>query len=143
MASKNRYWFVKRNQLGIVEDSTGGGQINGVVKKYQNVSGSLNVTMDVIKKQKHFNSTEVPSLSNDWHFEGSSAMDQKPHDIPEQFHEAIIYKAVALGYEIKADFDPNKVQYFEGRYAEAVKKAKAFSRRYYNGGTYRIKVQDF
>ena len=143
MANKNRYWFVKRNQLGLVEDSTGGGSVIGVPKNFQNISGSVTVKIDAVMKHKHFNVTEVPSINNDWLFDGTHPMDQAPSQIPEQFHEALIFKTISMAYEMAADFDPEKAAFFENKYDEVVKKAKTFARRYYNGGTMRINPIDF
>ena len=143
MANKNRYWFVKRGKLGLVEDATGGGTVNGVARKYQSVStAGLSVRYDAILKNPHFDKNTTPRLDNEWGYEGRTPMEQKPL-FAEQFHEAIVYKAIAIAYEVSPALDVNKIQYFEAKYQQIVKKAKGFARRYYNGGTMRINPTDF
>ena len=142
MATKNRYWFQKRGKLGLVEDATGG-SVNGVAKKYQSiVESGLSVRYDAVLKNPHFDNKTIPELDNEWGFEGSNPLDQKPL-FPEQFHEAIVYKALALSFEITPSMDIQKIQYFEQRYQEVKRKAKAFARRYHNGGTMKIKPTDY
>tara|TARA_R110002012_G_scaffold320339_1_gene543316 strand:- start:21330 stop:21761 length:432 start_codon:yes stop_codon:yes gene_type:complete len=143
MADKNRYWFVKRNKLALVEDSTSSSKVNGVARRYQNLqTQGLSIRYDAVLKNPHFNRDEIPSVNSDWGFTGNDHTSQKPI-FQEQFHDAIVYKAISLGYEITAGVDVEKAQYFQQRYQQIVKKAKGFSRRYYNGGTMRINPIDF
>ena len=144
MATTNRYWYIKRGNIGIVEDYSGSAPtINGVVPSFQNVQTTgLSIRYDAIVKNPHFNTTDIPRSNNKWKFEAANHYEQKPL-FKTQFHEAIVYKALQLACEMSSDFNVEKAQYFKQKYEEIVKKAKGFARRYYNGGTYRIKPIDF
>jgi len=129
MANTNRYWYVKRGRLGLVEDATGGQSVNGVSRKYQSIAkADLSVRYDAVLKERHFSAKQGL---------------EETLSIPEQFHDAIVYKAISLGYEVNANFSPEKADYFNNKYQERVKKAKAFARRYYNGNNMRINPIDF
>jgi len=57
----------------------------------------------------------------------TSGLDDEP-EYPEQFHEALVHYAIARGYELMPSKQAlNMAQYFNIRYFEVVKKAKAFS----------------
>ena len=51
--------------------------------------------------------------------------------IPSHFHEAIVYRAIAMGYKDPRNFDIEKAQYFEMEYEKAVKEGKKFARSNY------------
>ena len=62
--------------------------------------------------------------------------------IPNQFHETIVYKVVAMGYKDPRHMDLQIAQYFDGEYAAGVKAAKVYSRSsYQTTGT--LKQQDY
>jgi len=153
MPSKNRYWYIRRNKIGIVEDYDGSGVqsvVNGVTPQYQNVTDAgLSIKYDAVCKNPHFDSSTIPNLDNVWAYEGDSHMDQSLL-FPSEFHDAIFYKIISLifiyGYAgggEGANFDPQKAEFYEQKYREIVRRAKKSARKYFNGGVFTIKPMDF
>ena len=64
------------------------------------------------------------------------------NQIPEQFHEVLVYKVVANGYKDPRNMDLNNAQYFDNEYALGVKEGKKFSRNNYTD-VGMISPQDF
>jgi hypothetical protein len=73
-------------------------------------------------------------------------MDETPA-IPEQFHEALVYKALQKGYEIKLGRDPrlfNVAAYYRKGFEDMVKDGKRYANNErISGGKYHIKQHDF
>lgn len=89
------------------------------------------LTLFYNKKAKHF---DTPSQNRNW-------QDQVP-EIPEQFHDALVNKAIALGYERNPD-TLQLAQYFNGKFEDDVKNGRKYA---YRGrlGTFRtINSVDF
>ena len=89
------------------------------------------LTLFYNKKAKHF---DIPSQSRNW-------QEQVP-EIPEQFHDALVNKAIALGYERKPE-TLQLAQYFNGKFEDDVKNGRKYA---YRGrlGTFRtINSVDF
>ena len=89
------------------------------------------LTLFYNKKAKHF---DIPSQNRNW-------QDQVP-EIPEQFHDASVNKAIALGYERKPE-TLQLAQYFNGKFEDDVKNGRKSA---YRGrlGTFRtINSVDF
>ena len=154
MATKNRYYYIRRNQIGIVEDYDGSGVqgvVNGVTPNYQNVTDAgLSIKYDAVCKAPHFDGTTIPDTDNVWGYEGTTHMDQTIL-VPEEFHDAIFYKVVELMFTYgylstdlaSGQFDPKIVDFYKSKYNELVVRAKKHSREYFNGGTFTIKPMDF
>ena len=62
--------------------------------------------------------------------------------IPTQFHEALVFKAIAMGYKTPPAMDINVAQYFDMEYEKVVKSGKKFSRSNYSQTGF-IAPQDF
>ena len=69
------------------------------------------------QKEAHF---DLPSESTAWG-------NQKPQ-FPEQFHDALVNKAIAMGYERNKDTLP-LAQYFNGKFEDDVKNARKYAYR--------------
>ena len=64
------------------------------------------------------------------------------NQIPEQFHEVLVYKAIAMGYKDPRNMEINNAQYFDQEYSLGVKEGKKFSKSNYTDvGS--VKQQDF
>lgn len=63
-------------------------------------------------------------------------------EIPEQFHEALIARVIANGYERKAETIP-LAQHFHLKYEQGVKQAKNYSYRGRDGSKQMITPMDF
>ena len=62
--------------------------------------------------------------------------------LPSQFHEALVNKAIALGYERRPDMIQMST-FFYGKYMDGVKEGKKFAYREYVGGDRSITPIDF
>lgn len=112
MANTNRYWYMDKNRsLGVVEQATNAVTVNGVTSDYQSVSKVL--------------SGRIYSISR---VESLSVLDNAPDEIPEQFHEAIAYKVIAMGYKDPRNLNIELAQYFDMEYEKALREAKKYSR---------------
>ena len=63
-------------------------------------------------------------------------------EIPEQFHEALINRVIANGYERKAETIP-LAQHFHMKYEQGVREAKKYSYRGRDGSKQTIAPMDF
>ena len=52
-------------------------------------------------------------------------------EIPTQFHEALAYKAIAIGYQDPRNMKIELAQYFDNEYEKICKRAKKFARSSY------------
>ena len=53
------------------------------------------------------------------------------NQIPGEYHEALVYKAVAMGYKDPRNMNIELAQYFDNEYMIAVKEGKKFARSNY------------
>jgi len=120
---KHMRWYAERDRLAIVKFNT---KATSVEEMYLNLEVGTNVRIYGGKIAEHF------SVNNDELLE-----------LPEQFHEAIVYKAIATGYEIPPNLDPQMAIYFKSQYEEIVKKARKWKRTGRVGGWKQIKPMDF
>ena len=116
-------WYVERNRLALVALNESRTSVEDL---YNNIPVGSKVRIYGSKIAQHFDA-DVNTLT----------------EIPEQFHEAIVYKAIAQGYEIPPTQDFKAAQYFNGGYAEIVKNAKKWKRAGRTGGVKFIKQIDF
>ena len=128
MAKKQRAWFVdKLNRIGIVEKG------NSVVTKDNYTSNWKSISQ--IKDLRLYTISRDADLA-------VNAVTQSFAQIPNQFHETIVYKAIATGYKDPRHLDLQIAQYFDQEYAIGVKEAKKYSKsNYQSTGT--IKGQDY
>ena len=97
------YWF-ERDSIGIA--------------LYDPLRSEKNrFTLFYHKKADHFNTLDS----------GSSAMTEQS-ELPGQFHQYLVDKAIALGYETKPDMI-NMAPYFNTKFEKGVKEGKMFANR--------------
>ena len=66
--------------------------------------------------------------------------------IPEEFHDALIFRAIQRGYELKMAQDITVVQtasYFRAGFEKAVKEGKKYANKGRDGSSWHIKHHDF
>jgi len=129
MANKiTRAWFVdKLNRIGIVEKATNSVTKDGWTTDWKSISEVKDLRLYTISRDTDLTINNL----------GASFA-----QIPNQFHETIIYKAISNGYKDPRNMELNNAQFFEGEYLKGVKEAKKYSRsNYQSTGT--IKQQDF
>tara|TARA_R100000278_G_scaffold24899_1_gene22974 strand:+ start:3074 stop:3463 length:390 start_codon:yes stop_codon:yes gene_type:complete len=110
------YFIDKLKRLGIVEKAFNAVRKDGHQSDWKSITEAKDVTIYTISKDADLNASD---LSNTF------------TAIPLQFHEAIVYKAVAMGYKDPRNLEINLAQYFDGEYLTSVKEAKKFSRSNY------------
>lgn len=75
------------------------------------------LTLFYNKKAKHFN---IPSMDRNW--------DKQESDIPQQYQDALVNKAIALGYERNIE-TLQLAQYFNGKFEDDVKNGRKHAYR--------------
>jgi len=116
-------WYIERNRLAVVQVND---SANIVDDLYNNIPLGSELRIYGGKIAEHF-----------------SASNNSLDEIPEQFHEAIVYKAIATGYETPPNLDPNLASYFKGEYNQLIKKAKKWKKMGRTGGYATISPRDY
>ena len=118
MATKvQRAWYVdKLGKIGIVEKSTNAVTKNGYTTDWTSVSAVQTFRIYAISKDDDLSDNDLTNTFN---------------QIPVQFHEAIVYKVVAMGYKDPRNMELQVAQYFDAEYALAVKEGKKFAKSDY------------
>ena len=129
MATKyNRYWYIDSNRLGIVEKTSSLQETDGWQSEFKSITEAKDIRIYAISKSTD---VTVADLTSNIFV-----------DIPEQFHEALVYKTIATLYKDPRNMDLQISQVFEADYELKVREAKKYARsRYVTTGT--IKQQDF
>jgi|TARA_R110000824_G_scaffold151149_1_gene322077 hypothetical protein len=131
MAKKNRYWFIDNSTLtlrmGIVERATNATTKDGFSSNYTSITEAKDITVDAIIRDTDL---AVGALTATW------------SQIPEQFHEAMVYKAISEGYKKSKGFNLERAQFFNAEYRSILKEAKKYSRSNYTTTGF-IRPQEF
>tara|TARA_Y100000401_G_C8322563_1_gene226280 strand:+ start:499 stop:918 length:420 start_codon:yes stop_codon:yes gene_type:complete len=120
-----RFYFVDNDRLAIIEKK-GSTTVDNATTNYQTISEAKPIRINSICKADHFNTGDKIVESD---FENTSA--GPLGHIPTQFHEALVYKVIAMGYKTPPAMDINIAQYFDMEYEKVVKQAKKFARSNY------------
>mgnify|MGYP001339804570 FL=1 len=120
-----RFYFVDNDRLSIIEKK-GSTTVDNATTNYQTISEAKPIRINSICKADHFNTGDKIVESD---FENTSA--GPLGHIPTQFHEALVYKVIAMGYKTPPTMDINIAQYFDMEYEKVVKQAKKFARSNY------------
>ena len=118
MATKvQRAWYVdKLGKIGIVEKSTNAVTKDGYTTDWKSVSAVKTFRIYAVSKDDDLSDNDLTNTFN---------------QIPVQFHEAIVYKVVAMGYKDPRNMELQVAQYFDAEYALAVKEGKKFAKSDY------------
>ena len=108
-----RYWYVDRDRIGIVETGNGSTKQDGVTTGFKSVSEAKEIRIYAFSRPAKF---EVSSES------------QVP-DIPEQFHEAIAYKVISMGYKDPRNFNGELANFFDADFMKMIKLGRSYSGR--------------
>lgn len=123
---KQYVWWIERDSIGIAlydplqEDK----------KRFTSPDAVYNVTLFYHKKADHFNTLDS----------GSSAMTETS-ELPTQFHQYLVDKAIQLGYEQYPD-GLQHAQYFNERFERGIREAKMFANRGRISGNRQVKQHD-
>ena len=132
----NRFYFVDNDRLGIIE-TNGTTTVDNASTVYKTISEAKSIRINTICKADHFN-TGSSIVEADTTSPSSGPLGH----IPTQFHEALVYKVIAMGYKTPPSMDLATAQYFDLEYNNIVKEGKKFARSNYIQ-TGMITPQDF
>lgn len=129
MATKvNRAWFIdKLGKMGIIEKATNQVTRDGWTTDWTSISVVKSVRLYAISKDSDISVNELTNTFN---------------QIPSQFHEALVYKAIAMGYKDPRNMDINVAGYFDSEYERGVREGRKFGKSNYTD-VGRIASQDF
>jgi hypothetical protein len=131
MAKKDRYWYIDTVdsvlRMGIVEKSTNAVTKDGWTSEYKSITEAKDITIYAIIRDTDL---AINALTATW------------TQIPEQFHEAMVYRAISEGYKKSKGFNLERAQFFGQEYQNVLKEAKKYSRSNYTT-TSQIKPQEF
>jgi hypothetical protein len=123
-----RTWYIdKLGKMGIVEKATNATTKNGYTTDWISVNSVLPVRLYAISRDSDISINELTNTFN---------------QIPGEYHEALIYKVIAMGYKDPRNMELKTAQYFDNEYMMSVKEGKKFSKSNYTDVGYVIS-QDF
>jgi hypothetical protein len=123
--SKQYVWWIERDSIGIALLDPMTSQKN----TFSSPDAAYTITIFYYKKP-----TALKTLDT----AGADLTDIP--DIPTQFHQYLIDRAIQLGYEQAAD--PRMSSYFEKKYEKGVKEGKTFANRGRISGSFSIQQHD-
>tara|TARA_Y100001973_G_C5133044_1_gene298845 strand:+ start:597 stop:1010 length:414 start_codon:yes stop_codon:yes gene_type:complete len=118
-----RFYFISNNRLAIVEKN-GTTTVDGHSTAYKTISEAKPLKIFAISKADHF-STGAATDSDEY----ASSIAGPLGDIPSQFHEALVYKIISMGYKTPPNMQLEVAQFFDMEYMKSVKEAKKYARR--------------
>lgn len=125
--TKQHVWWVERDSIGLALFDP----LESESTRFKSVDEVLTITIFYYKKAEHFNTLDSASSSM-----------TEVSELPNQFHQYLVDKAIQLGYETKPE-GLNHARYYSKRYEEGVKEAKMFKNRGRISGMVSIKQQEF
>ena len=131
-----RFYYIDNNRLAIIEKN-GTTTVDNASTSYKTITEAKPIRINTICKADHFNTG-----SNIVEADFTSTTSGPLGDIPSQFHEALVFKVIAMGYKTPPAMDINTAQYFDMEYEKVVKEGKKFARSNYMQ-TGMIAPQDF
>ena len=125
---KQRAWFIdKLSKLGLVEKATNAVTKAGYTSDWKSITEAKDLRISAISRDSDLT---VNNMTGTW------------SQIPSQFHDTIVNKAIAIGYKDPRHMEIELASYFEQEYFRGVKRAKKFARSNYQTVGF-IKPQDF
>tara|TARA_Y100000592_G_C5392112_1_gene278775 strand:- start:235 stop:903 length:669 start_codon:yes stop_codon:yes gene_type:complete len=113
-SSNDRYWFVRNNQLGLVEKVKNAVTRDDKTTDFQSISEVKEIRIYAISQGTDF---------------GDDLTQQS--DLPIQFIEGLAYKVIADSYLIPPNIDAELHKMFYTKYMDIVKEGKKFARSNY------------
>lgn len=109
-------WYVERNRIAIVEKD------NGKWVSIKDADKKMRVHATAIPTSSSSEAVGLSGFFNgevEWQLVDCAA-------IPKQFHEALVFKAIALGYQKPPTINPQLSEFFTAQYLDAIKRAKTY-----------------
>ena len=132
-----RYWFTERGKLGFVEGGSST-TVDGVTSNLVSISEAKSCIVKGLSLPNTF------PVGNDADYISSYTNPTAGplEDIPVQFHEALAFKAIAIGYQDPRNMKIELAQYFDNEYDKICKRAKKYARSNFQS-TGQIVPQEF
>lgn len=127
---KQWVWWVERGAIWIAKYDNTKAPEDQFDSPDSDVAGKT-ITVFYFKKSDHFN---LPSADDSWE-------DQVP-EIPEQFHQALVNKAISIGYEANPK-GIQMAQYFAAKFEDDVQSGRKYAYRGRTGTFKTISGTDF
>ena len=125
--SKQTVWWIERDSIGLAEYDP------RLERKdqFKSVTSAVTITLFYYAKADHFYTLD----------HASSSMSQV-NDIPVQFHQYLVDRAIQLGYETQSE-GIKLASYFEIKFEKGIKEGKMFANRGRVSGMRQIKQTHF
>lgn len=129
-SAKQYVYWIERDSIGIALHDP----LKSEKNRFTSPDAVYTVTLFYHKKADHFNTLDSVS----------SAMTEQS-ELPTQFHQYLVDKAIQMGYEQKPEEmgGIGKAMYFEKKFNEGVKEAKMFTNRGRISGMRQIKQESY
>lgn len=136
-STKENVWWIERDSIGLALYDPLASEIN----RFTSLTSALTVTLFYHKKADHFgrqialDGTVTDTTNN------SNLMDEQS-ELPEQFHQYLVDKAIQSGYEQK----PEMIQmagYFERKFEKGIKEGKTYKNRNRISGTRHVRQSNY
>ena len=111
----NYVWWVERERVGIMEYAKG--EDLSCLAPPSGASAGLKAGFLVTRRANDF-TTDLSEQS----------------EIPPQFHEALAYRVIAMGYLSPQNLNPQLAQQFDNMFARMIKEGKKYARRQHTSG---------
>tara|TARA_X000001388_G_C2225831_1_gene121079 strand:- start:1030 stop:1431 length:402 start_codon:yes stop_codon:yes gene_type:complete len=120
-------WWIERDKLGIAKVSDADTSTD-----YVSPSEVKAVTVHFVKLDESFIAADT----------GTGIGVTESPAIPEEFHEALTYYAIARGYEMKPD-TLQAANYWRGLWSESISEGKRYANKSRDGSAYHIRQYDY
>jgi hypothetical protein len=136
-STKENVWWIERDSIGLALYDPLASEIN----RFTSLTSALTVTLFYHKKADHFgrqialDGTVTDTTNN------ANLMDERS-ELPEQFHQYLVDKAIQSGYEQK----PEMIQmagYFERKFEKGIKEGKTYKNRNRISGTRHVRQSSY
>tara|TARA_R100000995_G_C3464354_1_gene114886 strand:- start:221 stop:640 length:420 start_codon:yes stop_codon:yes gene_type:complete len=117
-----RFYYVSNNRLALVEKN-GTVTTDNASTQYKTITEAKPLRLHTISRADHFTTGSTTDASE----YSSSTLGPLGH-IPVQFHEALVYKIIAMGYKTPPQMNIQLAQYFDLEYDKIIREAKKYSR---------------
>ena len=127
-----RHWFTERGRIGFVEEGSST-TVDGVTTTTLSISEAKSVRIKGIANAKHFTTDDATDSDGNRIIltELDSVVAGPLDEIPNQFHETLVYKVISMGYKDPRNLELQLAQFFDLEYNNGVKNAKKYARSNY------------
>jgi hypothetical protein len=132
-----RYWFTERGKLAFVEGGSST-TVDGVTSNLVSISEAKSCVVKGITLPNVF----PTGPDEDYETSLTDTSAGPLQEIPLQFHEALAYKAIAIGYQDPRNMKIELAQYFNNEYDKVCRSAKKYARSNFQS-TGKIAPQEF